>query len=80
MRAMRMQFHCHLRVFEELVDLHNAKVILTTIICITDFDKVSQTKFHDLHHADHLLGMCVSFSGLQTVHAASAVIPICASM
>jgi len=63
-RAMRMQADCHLRVFEKLVNLHNTQVVLTTLICVADFNKVSQTQFHDLQRSDHLFCICVSFYGL----------------
>ncbi len=63
-RAMRMQVDCHLRVFKKFVNLHNTKMVLTTLVCIADFNKVSQTKFHDLQHANHWFCICVSFCGL----------------
>jgi len=33
-RAMRMQVDCHLRVFKKFVNLHNTKMVLTTLVCI----------------------------------------------
>ena len=38
----------HLSILKQLNNLHDAKVILTAVICIAYLHKVSQTKMRDL--------------------------------